>query len=93
LRHNRRAATRLEDLADSIENPGAHEAEQDIRAAAARLREIDNPTPLIPRLVGELTKLATFSSGRIGRPSWRKKMLRSPPETRSPTKENPKKEG
>jgi hypothetical protein len=55
-------ANRLIDYADAIENPGAHEAEQDIRLAAARLKELDDPTPLIPRLVAELTKAATFSS-------------------------------
>ena len=55
-------ANRLVDFADGIENPAAHEAEQDIRRAADILRDVENPTPLIPRLVKELTKVATFSS-------------------------------
>jgi hypothetical protein len=59
---NAELANRLIDHADAIENPGAHEAEQDIRLAAARLKELDDPTPLVPRLVAELTKVATFST-------------------------------
>jgi hypothetical protein len=59
---NQGLATRLDDWADAIENPGAHEMEMDIRAAAKRLRDVDDPTPLIPRLITELRKAATFSS-------------------------------
>jgi len=55
-------ANRLVDYADAIENPGAHEAQQDIRRAADILREVENPTPLIPRLIAELKKVATFSA-------------------------------
>jgi hypothetical protein len=55
-------ANRLVDYADSIENPAAHEAEKDIRAAAAVLREVEDPMPAVPKLVAELTKIATSSS-------------------------------
>jgi hypothetical protein len=55
-------ANRLVDFADGIENPADYEAEQDIRRAADILRDVENPTPLIPRLVKELTKVATFSA-------------------------------
>jgi hypothetical protein len=55
-------AKRLEDWADSIENPGAHEAELDIRRAAKLLREVVDPTPLIPKLIAELKKIALFST-------------------------------
>ncbi len=51
-------ANRLEDFADAIENPGAHEAEQDIRRAARVLREVVDPTPLIPRLIDEIKQIA-----------------------------------
>jgi hypothetical protein len=55
-------AKRLEHWADAIENPGAHEAEQDIRRAAKLLREVEDPTPLVQKLVAELRKVATFSA-------------------------------
>jgi hypothetical protein len=55
-------AARLEDHADAIENPSAHQLEADLRDAAAALREVDNPTPVIPKLIAELKKAALFSS-------------------------------
>ncbi len=55
-------AQRLVDFADAIESPAAHEAEAAIREAAARLRQIDDPQPLIPRLIGELRHVALFSA-------------------------------
>jgi hypothetical protein len=55
-------AKRLEDWADSIENPGAHEAELDIRRAAKLLREVVDPTPFVPKLIAELRKVALFST-------------------------------
>jgi hypothetical protein len=58
---NETLANRLADYADAVENPAAHELEMDLRAAAAALRELENPTPLIPKLTAELKRLATFS--------------------------------
>jgi hypothetical protein len=55
-------AKRLEDWADANDDPAAHEAEQDIRRAAKLLREVEDPTPLVAKLVAELRKLATFSA-------------------------------
>lgn len=55
-------AKRLEDWADAIENPGAFEAEEDIRRAAKVLREVEDPTPVVQKLVAELKKLALFSA-------------------------------
>jgi hypothetical protein len=55
-------AKRLEDGADAIENPGVHEFEHDVRRAAKLLREVEDPTPLVPKLVAELRKIATFSA-------------------------------
>jgi hypothetical protein len=54
-------AKRLEDWADAIENPNAHEAEQDIRRAANILRDVVGPTPLVPRLVAEIKQIAARS--------------------------------
>jgi ABC-type transporter Mla subunit MlaD len=51
-------ANRLNDFADAIENPGAHEAEQDIRRAAKLLGELVDPTPLLPRLMAEIKQVA-----------------------------------
>lgn len=63
LQHGLKAlANRLDDYAEAIENPGAHEAEQDIRGAAQMLREMDEPTLLLPRLIAELKQIATFSA-------------------------------
>jgi hypothetical protein len=55
-------ASRLIDHADSITNHAAHEMEQDIRAAAERLRRTDDQVPLIPKLVSELRRIALFSA-------------------------------
>jgi hypothetical protein len=43
---------------NAIENPGAHEAEQDIRRSAKVLREVADPTPLIPRIIDEIKQIA-----------------------------------
>jgi hypothetical protein len=51
-------AKRLEDWADAVENPGAHEAEIDIRRAAPLIREQVDPTPLLPRLIAEIRQIA-----------------------------------
>jgi hypothetical protein len=59
---NETLANRLVDYADAVENPAAHELEMDLRAAAAALREVENPTPLIPKLTAELKRLAASSS-------------------------------
>ena len=51
-------AARLTDHADSIVKVAAHQLETDLREAAAVIREIEAPTPVIPKLVAELTRLA-----------------------------------
>jgi hypothetical protein len=55
---NQELAKRLIDHADSITNAAAQEMEEDIRLAAQRLRHADDQTPLVPRLVGELRRIA-----------------------------------
>jgi hypothetical protein len=52
---NLELANRLIDHAESIVNVAAHDLELDLRAAAAMLREIEQPVPLLPRLVADLT--------------------------------------
>jgi hypothetical protein len=64
-------ANRLVDFADGIKNPSQHEAEQDIRRAADILLDVENPAPLIPRLVKELTKVSRFSADLETRQSLR----------------------
>ena len=59
---NQELASRLIDHADSITNVAAHQMEVDIRAAAERLRRTDDQVPLVPRLVGELRRIAVFSA-------------------------------
>jgi hypothetical protein len=59
---NAEIAAQLDDVADSITNAAAHESEQVIRRAAQRLRAIDDPTPLIPRVLAELRHIAAFSA-------------------------------
>jgi hypothetical protein len=54
-------ATRLLSHADNIMNPAMHEMESDLRLAATALREQDAPTPLLPRLIADLTHLAVVS--------------------------------
>jgi hypothetical protein len=55
---NQELANRLIDHAESIVNVAAHDLELDLRAAAAVLQEIENPLPLLPRLVADLTAIA-----------------------------------
>jgi hypothetical protein len=59
---NQELANRLIDHADSITNVAAHQTEADIRLAAERLRHADDQTPLVPKLVAELRRIALFSA-------------------------------
>jgi hypothetical protein len=58
---NAQLADHLDDGADRIENPAMADFEGVIRLAAARLRETDESTPLLPSLVAELRRLANDS--------------------------------
>jgi hypothetical protein len=53
-------ANALEDHANSLieGGKGDHDAEPIVRLAAERLRHADDQMPLIPRLVGELRRIA-----------------------------------
>lgn len=59
---NTQLADTLTNFADNILNPGAHDAEQAIRLAALRLRQTDDPLPVIPSLVAEIRQLAIATS-------------------------------
>ena len=59
---NQGLANRLNDYAEAIDNPASHEMELDLREAARRLRDVDEPAPLIPKLIAEIRKAALFAS-------------------------------
>jgi hypothetical protein len=59
---NQELASRLAAAADGIVNKAAAGLERDLRAAAALIHEIDRPTPLIPKLVSDLAKIANTTS-------------------------------
>jgi hypothetical protein len=54
----------LEEHANGLIEGGRsdHDAEPFVRLAAERLRSTGDQTPLIPRLVGELRRIAIFSA-------------------------------
>jgi hypothetical protein len=55
-------ARRLTSAADGITNHAASGLERDLRSAAALIEEIDNPLPVIPRLMSDLAKIANTTS-------------------------------
>jgi hypothetical protein len=52
-------AARLTDHADSIVKVAAHQLETDLREAAAVIREIEAPTPVMPKLSVAISTPAT----------------------------------
>jgi hypothetical protein len=61
---NHELASRLISAADAIANPAAAGLERDLRAAATILRgeTAEQTTPLIPRLMSELTRIANYTT-------------------------------
>jgi hypothetical protein len=58
----------LTDVADSITNVAAHEAEQVIRLAAQRLAESDTPAPpAVVQLISQLRTLARITTDEVAR--------------------------
>jgi hypothetical protein len=55
---NQELASRLISAADGIVNQAAVGLEHDLREAAELIREMNEPTPLISRLMSELAKIA-----------------------------------
>jgi hypothetical protein len=59
---NEHLANRLTAAADGIVNSAAAGLEHDLRAAAELIQELERPTPLLPKFVSELAKIANTTT-------------------------------